>query len=104
MAMTLPQVLDEAITVLEHDPKLWTQHGYAHDQLGLAVDPRDPSAVCWCIIGYMSKISEITPLDIERQLPASSSLISANDNAEDLVEAVRKFRQIQSDPKKYAEL
>lgn len=37
------------------DPKSWTQCTRARNAAGVSVESNDPEAVCWCIIGAISK-------------------------------------------------
>lgn len=40
------------------DPKHWTKGSYAKDAEGLPVSSASPDAVCWCLGGAISKVSD----------------------------------------------
>jgi hypothetical protein len=41
------------------EPSRWLQGGLAQDSEGKAVNPIDPSAVCWCSVGAVRKMAGI---------------------------------------------
>ena len=43
----------KAVRELLSAPARWTRGVYARNEQGLAVDPHDPEAVCWCLYGAM---------------------------------------------------
>lgn len=50
---TYKQVLQRAYAYVEpHDQ--WTQGTFARDDCGVSVKPRDPRAMCWCLMGAIA--------------------------------------------------
>lgn len=41
----------------------WQQGHMATDDLGQVVDPKDPGAACWCVLGGVAKVSGCTNTD-----------------------------------------
>ncbi len=54
-----PQEVCRATADLLERPGAWIQAAYAHDAEGREIDPRAPSAVCWCLAGGLDAVSPI---------------------------------------------
>jgi hypothetical protein len=61
MAMTALEAL-KRIRKLLADPKSWKQGTYAKDAKGNTVQPTDPKATCWCLVGAARKVLADTPV------------------------------------------
>jgi len=60
----------------------WTQHAMARDHHGLKTDPKDPKAVCWCLMGAVIKCYESEKGEIVKKLQEQIySLFAFNDNS-----------------------
>jgi hypothetical protein len=53
--MTVVEALSQARTVLA-DPTHWTRYALARDATGEMVDPGDPTATCWCMLGVLASL------------------------------------------------
>ena len=45
----------------------WTQQAFARNAAGLGIDPFDPSATCWCLLGAAEKLNLTCPPDLSWQ-------------------------------------
>lgn len=59
----------------------WTQGSAAHDQHGNCVEPRDPRATCWCILGAIAATGagDVRADDALRQTIGEDALANWND-------------------------
>lgn len=79
-------------------PERWTKCEAARDEAGMTVDPCSDSAVCFCVLGAVSKTMAETSLDercaadrcLGDALRGYHSIIAFNDNAK------TKHKQIMS--------
>lgn len=53
---TYKQVLQRALVFIEPQDQ-WTQNAFARDDSGHWVKPRDPRAMCWCLMGSIAHCS-----------------------------------------------
>jgi hypothetical protein len=60
MTQLLPTLT--AVRELLSSRERWTQGCMARNQSSLPVEPLDPSAVCWCLVGAMYKVNSNLPL------------------------------------------
>ena len=51
--MTRPTDQIETVTELLAVHKRWTTEAMARDEYGEPVDPMDPAACCWCLVGAL---------------------------------------------------
>lgn len=58
--MELIDLLIRAREVIS-DPDRWTAHDFARNGVGHRVRPQDPTAVCFCSLGALAKVSK--PVD-----------------------------------------
>lgn len=91
----------------------WTQGVYARDADGHSVDPVDPTAVCWCAVGAVHKVTgssaralpgprlralEYAIVAALRRRPAAHTragyLITVNDSANGYDTVMRALREI----------
>lgn len=64
--MTALLILKEARALIE-DPSHWTQGELARDADGCLTEVLSPSAVCWCSIGALEKVSTKRTAAAERR-------------------------------------
>lgn len=55
--MNVADILDKAADLIEPEGA-WIRHRYAVDAHGEPTVPTDPSAVCWCAMGAIYRVSE----------------------------------------------
>lgn len=58
--MTPSEILNAIADKVEADPSTWTQGGFAKNAVGVSVEVDDVGAICWCALGYISKITKKT--------------------------------------------
>lgn len=54
---TVQQVASEIAQELREHPERWTRDADARDEDGRTCGVYDSGAVCWCLLGYLSKIA-----------------------------------------------
>lgn len=82
------------------DESKWTRKAYARDSHGVMIEPRSPSACCWCISGaiercYQSyaKASEVSE-KIKRHLPFGKTSIDFNDDPATTFADIRRVLEL----------
>ncbi len=70
-------------------PDRWGQGEAAMDSAGISVDPLSSDAVCWCLLGGLSKVTENYPdiyddtiMLLGREMSLSTGLVAWNDDQE----------------------
>lgn len=83
MTQLLPTLT--AVRELLSERSKWTQGCLARNIADNSVDPLDPKAVCWCLVGAVHKVNEKLPL-LERHkisnkfyMASDRGLMSVND-------------------------
>ena len=73
MSAALEQLRDARALIT--DPAQWTEHTYARDRYGRAVDPCQPEAVCWCAYGALDRQGADECSDAREYLRAAAEVL-----------------------------
>lgn len=80
--MTTAEILLKAADLIEPEGA-WTTEAYARNDGGDIVQPGDPSASCWCLIGAIGRVDRFNPsymaLDKFEAMPAIQALTAVTD-------------------------
>ena len=80
------------------DRRRWTRRVYARNERGVSTDPLAPTAVRWCMLGALEKVSAVERRTIYRALQRLDSpgtaLAQLNDGPSGRLAAIAELRRL----------